>query len=211
MSREQEAVLLGILARAQVLGFLGDAPLRAHVEHAEGFLGACEDLISAGGRLLDLGSGGGIPGLVVATRATGIKVVLVEGGARRSAFLAEAVLDLGLVPRVSVVPERAEVAGRSEDLRHGFDVVLARGFAAPAVTAECAAPFLGLHGTLVVSEPPATTSPRDRWPVNGCAMLGLEVERRISAPYSFIRLRAAALCDARFPRRVGVPAKRPIF
>lgn len=211
MSHEREAALLEVLGRAQSLGFLGDAPLQAHVAHAEGFLAACQDRISAGSRLLDLGSGGGIPGLVVATRAVDLEIVLLEGGARRCAFLAEAVLTLELGPRVSVIAERAEVAGRVDGLRHGFDVVLARGFAAPAVTAECGAPFLALHGILVVSEPPATSPPRDRWPTEGCAVLGLEVQQRISAPYGFVRLAAETLCDTRFPRRVGIPAKRPIF
>ena len=62
--------------------------------------------------------------------------------------------DLGIGHRVSVLSSRAEIAGHQPQWRGSFDAVVARGFAAPGVTAECAAPLLRVGGLLCVSEPP---------------------------------------------------------
>jgi len=86
--------------------------------------------------VVDLGSGGGVPGLVLAAVWTGSTVYLIETMGRRAAFLSRSVgtLDLNLV---HVIPGRAEEAGRDPALRGTFDLVTARGFGPPAVTAEC--------------------------------------------------------------------------
>ena len=200
-----------VLAEAQALGFLGPASLESHLQHARCFLEMAGEAIGPGACLLDLGSGGGIPGLVVAFGAPFVRVVLLEGSVKRSTFLRLAVEQLGLRERVDVLPERAEVVGRQAGWRGRFDAVLARGFGQPAVTAECAAPLLRVGGVLVVSEPPDGSSTERRWPPGGCALLGLVVEERRSAPRAFVRLRAISPCGERFPRRTGVPAKRPLF
>ncbi len=207
---EGARVLLEVLERSQSLGFLGDAPLASHVAHAEAFVGVAE-FDARPGPLLDLGSGGGLPGLVLAVRVPRLEVILLEGGTRRAAFLGEAVQQLDLGSRVRVVGERAEIAARSPELRHVVSTVVSRGFGPPAVTAECAAPFLRRGGCLVVSEPPPGSGGENRWPAAGCAVLGLELEQLTVEPFAFVRLRQRELCDARYPRRVGVPSKRPLF
>ena len=132
-------------------------------------------------RLVDLGSGGGLPGLVVATDWPEATVALLEANGRRAAFLRRAVERLGLAGRVSVLEERAEVCGRQEDLRAGFDGALARSFGRPAVVAECAAPLLKVGGWLIVSEPPRSEAEGDqeaRWPAEPLRQLGLEPAER---------------------------------
>ena len=70
------------------------------------------------------------------------------------------------------------------------------------------APFLGVGGALVVSAPPASGRP-DRWGAEGRSCLGLGVPSEVrSATYGG---RAVEACPARYPRRIGVPAKRPLF
>ena len=126
-------------------------------------------------RLVDLGSGGGLPGLVVAVEWADATLDLLEANGRRAAFLRRAVERLGLDHRVTVVEERAEVCGRVPGLRAGFDGVLARSFGRPAVLAECAAPLLKVGGWLLVSEPPlANDDQADRWPVDPLRQFGLE-------------------------------------
>lgn len=136
------------------------------------------------------------------------EIVLLDANERRTAFLADAVDRLGLGRSVSVVRARAEDAGRNPALRGRADLVVARGFGPPSVTAECAAPLLTVGGQLVVSEPPDDT---DRWPPRPLAELGLVPVRRVEAPGRYVVLRQAAMCPDRYPRRVGVPAKRPLF
>ena len=196
-------VLLDELARAQTLGFLGPGPVADHLRHAHGFVAA---LAGVSGRVADLGSGAGVPGLPVALARPDLAVVLIDAGLRRTAFLSEAVTALGLGDRVSVVHGRAEVLGRSE-LRGAFDAVLARSFGPPAATAECAAPLLAVGGRLIVSEPPADG---DRWPEAGLALLGLAARERRVEPQMQV-LEQVAECPPEYPRRDGVPAKRPLF
>ena len=209
------AALRELLAEARAAGFLGPGPLEPQLRHAEGFAAVARHLSPAGpARLVDLGSGGGLPGLVVAVGWPDAAVALLEANGRRAAFLRRAVDRLGLASRVRVLEERAEVCGRQEGLRAGFDGALARSFGRPAVVAECAAPLLKPGGWLVVSEPPRTDSDEDRdvrWPSEPLRQLGLEPAEIIHGDFEFRALRQAGRCPERFPRRNGVPAKHPLF
>jgi 16S rRNA (guanine527-N7)-methyltransferase len=203
--------LLDVLGEAQGRGFLGPASLDEHIEHAEGFVEVLGSGAFVGADVLDLGSGGGIPGLVVAARAEGARLHLLDGSAVRAAFLHWAVEYLDWSSRVAVLALRAEEAGREPSMRAAFDVVLARGFAAPPVTAECAAPLLRPGGHLVVSDPPLGGQAAERWPVEGCRLVGLLPEARVREPRSYTVLHQVERCPDRYPRRVGVPGKRPLF
>jgi 16S rRNA (guanine527-N7)-methyltransferase len=211
--------VLEVLDRSRRLGFLGPGSVRVHVEHALGFAVGVEQ---APGRFLDLGSGGGIPGLVLASHWESSEAVLLDARERRCTFLMDAVHQLGLAGRVGVECTRAEDAGRRDGLRAAFDAVVARGFGRPAVTAECGAPFLGVGGTLVVSEPPPDTDAElgdgasgrggeARWPPTEVARLGLEPGPAWTDTFRYQALRQRQLCPTRFPRRPGIPAKRPLF
>ncbi len=158
--------------------------------------------------VLDLGSGGGLPGLPLAMVWPASHWVLLDGSQTRAEFLQHAVTTLGLTDRVLVVGERAEVAGRGE-LRGTFDCVVARSFAGPAPTAECGAPFLRVGGSLVVAEPPGGEP--QRWDPQGLALLGLQIGLRVVGRTAYQVLRQDTPCPDRFPRRVGVPTKRPLF
>jgi 16S rRNA (guanine527-N7)-methyltransferase len=199
--------LLDVLARSRELGFLGPGPLEEQLAHAEAFVGAIDP--AGVTEAVDLGSGGGVPGLVLAVALPHLRWVLVDGMVRRTSFLEEAVRVLGLEDRVEVRTARAEEAGRDTALRHRFGLVVARGFGPPAVTAECAAPLLAVGGQLVVSEPPGSTG--DRWSRDGLAALGQEVDVVVPGPPAFVRVRQVALVDDRYPRRVGIPSKRPLW
>ena len=86
---------------------------------------------------------------------------------------------------------------------------MARSFAGPAVTAECGSPFLRVGGRLIVAEPPGCTP--ERWDPSALAELGLRLEGASTGPTSYQSLVQVALCPQRYPRRVGIPAKRPLF
>lgn len=80
------------------------------------------------------------------------------------------------------------------------------------MVAECAAPFLRVGGCLITSEPPEElTSTSERWPAAGLGLLGLSASRRIDGDFSYRLAEQSAICPDRFPRRVGVPTKRPLF
>lgn len=202
--------LVRLLSRSRQRGFLGPGPVEAHIEHALAYTAALEADPS---RALDLGAGGGVPGLVLAALAwPATSWCLLEANQRRAAFLLEAVQSLGLADRVEVVAQRAETAGRAPFRRHRYRVVVARSFGPPSVTAECGAPFLAADGVLVVSEPPAVQR-GVRWPPAGLADLGLGPPQAVDAGQgtTLTALPRTKACPSRYPRRAGIPAKRPLF
>ena len=100
----------------------------AEVQHVGDGLTALPFLPKETHRLVDVGSGGGVPGLVLAIARPDAKVVLLEATKKKAAFLQEAVTALGLA-NVKVMAERAEAAGRGE-LREARDVAVARAVGA---------------------------------------------------------------------------------
>ncbi|MFN8017369.1 MAG: RsmG family class I SAM-dependent methyltransferase [Acidimicrobiales bacterium] len=201
--------LVELLEESRRRGFLGPGPIEGHLDHARAFAVAVPD---APARALDLGAGGGLPGLVLAVVAwPEARWTFLDAQLRRTEFLVEAVDALDLGDRVEVVTERAEVVGRAPAHRSSYDLVVARSFGPPAVTLECAAPLLRAGGAFVGSEPP-DGSLEARWPADGVARLGGAPAVAIEVPGAhLVRIVATAPCPDTYPRRVGVPSKRPMF
>lgn len=202
--------LLDLLVRARDVGLLGPGPVEDHLAHARAWAEVLADPPEHG---LDLGSGAGVPGLVLAATWPGSRWTLLDAAQRRGEWLRAAVDELGFGGRVTVVVSRAETAARTE-LREQCDLVVARGFGAPAVTAECATGFLPVGGRLSVSEPPPEEgSPvaAARWPAEPLALLGFDPPRFVRRDAGFVILRKATRTDTRWPRRDGVPHRRPLW
>lgn len=197
-----------LLSEARSQGLVGPGPVSDHLDHARGFQEARG--APPQGVALDLGSGAGLPGLPLALTWPQSCWVLLDSGRRRAMFLRGAVARLGLEGRVRVEEARAEEASRRVELRSMFSLVVARGFGSPAVTAECAAGFLEQGGHLVVSEPPVTS---ERWSESGLTMLGMRKGRAVETTTgSHLQIiEQLFACPDRYPRRVGIPGKRPLF
>jgi 16S rRNA (guanine527-N7)-methyltransferase len=159
-----DAPLEEVLATAQRLGMLGDRPIPEVVAHARCFLDA---MVDVEGAVLDLGSGAGIPGLVLAWDRPDLHVVLLDRRARRTDHLRRAVSRLGLTRRVEVWTGDADVLRRRQPV--SFEAVTARGFGPPDVTLRAAVAWLRPGGRIIVSEPPGG----DRWPSHLVEELGL--------------------------------------
>ena len=189
-------------------GLIGTGSLDAHISHSLGF---ARSIGTAPRAAADLGSGGGLPGLVLALVWPDSDWRLVEASERRAGFLEGAVRSLGLGERVRVDPRRAEVVGRDPAVRGGADLVCARAFGAPAVVGESAAPLMGPGARLVVSGKPTEASV-GRWQAEGLGELGLAAERCVRVRGAWYRvLRQKSPCPDRYPRRPGTPERRPLF
>lgn len=199
--------LLGLLQDAQDLGLIGPGPVAAHLDHTHAWAEALGDAPSA---FLDLGSGGGLPGLPLALEWSSARATLLDSRHRSVEWIEDAVARLRWDSRVTAICERAETTGRVPELRESFPLVVARGFGPPAVTAECGSPFVVVGGRLSVSEPPGGDS--TRWPGDQLETLGLRLaETRVVGEASFVMLEKVEALAERFPRRVGKPEKRPLW
>ncbi len=209
MTDRDPAALLEVLEEARDLGFLGPGPVARQYEHAADLARAIGGFE---GRMLDLGSGGGLPGLVLFDRWPQAVGILLDAQRRRCEFLSRAVSTLGLDARVSVECGRAEVLARDEALRSRFDLVVARSFGPPSATAECSVGFLRPRGVLVVTEPPSSGDTADRWDDVGLARLGFGPPALVREEETgAVRLELAGPVDDAWPRRDGVPTKRPLW
>lgn len=203
MSGDWREVVFDAWREGQRIGAVGPGALDEHLRHAAGLAAHVE----APARLLDLGTGAGIPGLALAGLWPESVVTLVDGAKRRVRIVEEAIEALSWSTRVRAVHGRAEELARSGELGV-FDLVTARLFGPPATTAECASPFVAPGGHCLVTEPAEASS--SRWSGEGLGWLGLEVERVCSSPSAVLLRRTAPMQD-RFPRKAGVAARRPLW
>ena len=171
-------------------------PAEARRVHLDDSLRALEVVRSAGGRIVDVGSGGGAPGLPLAAALPGREVTLLESSRRKCAFLERWAREF---PNVRVVCGRAE-----EQPLDAWGVAVAKALAPPPVAAEWCLPLVAAGGVVVLFVGPSTREDQ----------LAPVAERLAAEPVEgqpgLVVLRKLAPTPAGFPRRPGVARKRPL-
>jgi 16S rRNA (guanine527-N7)-methyltransferase len=168
---------------------------------------ALEEL--AGPRVLDLGSGGGFPGLVIARMRPQFTVTLVESERRKCEWLARASADL---PNVRIVADRSESLAKRE--RETQTTVTARAVAPLVSTIELAAPLVEVGGHLLIWTSASTV--QDGHAARAAELLGLGSPVAHSVePFPGARRRILVLpklgpTPPKFPRRAGRATARPL-
>ena len=202
--------LSSALEQSRALGFLGPGPIETHIEHAQRYARVWNQFRSQSpGRVVDLGSGGGVPGLVL-FEAWGTEMVLLDSMEKRCRFLRTIISDPRVPAGLSVAEGRAEELAHDPHLEGTCDLVVARSFGPPSATAECAVRFLGVGGLLIVSEPPDVPQV-SRWPRAGLGQLGLKRLTPDDSRGGYVVMEKIRPTPAEFPRRVGTPGKKPLF
>jgi 16S rRNA (guanine527-N7)-methyltransferase len=167
-------------------------------------------LLGAPGRLIDVGSGGGIPGLVLAIARPTIHVTLLEATSKKARFLEQTAraLELG---NVHVLCERAETAGaQGSHLRDSFDIAMARAVAPMRVLVELLAPFVKVGG-LVLAVKGERAAVELSEAANALWSLHLQHESTLRQPTaSVVLLRKQAGTPTKYPRRPGEPKRNPL-
>lgn len=169
----------------------------------------------AGGRVLDVGSGAGFPGAPLKIAYPGIRMELLEATGKKAAFLRDLVDALGL-PDVAVHQGRAEGLAWDPALRSAFDAVLARGVAKLATLAELTLPFLRFGGVLVAHKTESAADEIEEARTAVAALGGDGVETLpVAAPglrdgRVLVVVRKTAETPEAYPRRAGMPGKRPL-
>ena len=157
---------------------------------------------------VDVGSGGGFPGIPVAI-ATGICVTLIEATAKKAAFLEATLERLDL--RGNVIPRRAEAVGHEDAYRERFASATARALSGAATVAELTLPLIAPGGVAVLQR--GRVDDRERRSLEDAAlMLGgrIESEVALEGERRILLLEKEHPTPGRFPRRSGIPEKRPL-
>jgi 16S rRNA (guanine527-N7)-methyltransferase len=199
--------LAEVLARAQELGFIGVEPIDQYIDHSKSHLDAA--CLSPTETWCDLGSGGGIPGLVVASIVPELELVLIDRGEKRVSFLESAIEILGYQNRVKAVLGDATELAHLEKFRGKFDGIFSRSFGTPAIVAECSAGLLKRNGKLVVSEPPVASN--KRWPLGALRELGFTEVKYFEGPPRFVSLLLGDECPVSRPRTWKKVSKNPLY
>ncbi len=166
-----------------------------------------------GASAVDLGSGTGFPGVPLAIATPRLRVALVESHGRRAGFLLRLVNELGLHPRLRVVNARAEDAARLPEERERHDIALAR--APMPVLAELALPFLRVGGVLAAikgsrAREEIVSAELAIWELGGGAAEVLALLGDGPWAPSVVLVRKERPTPVRYPRRAGVPQRRPL-
>ena len=158
--------------------------------------------------LVDVGSGGGLPGIPLAI-VCGVPVALIETTAKKAQFLTEMLSTLHLTGEV--VAARAEVAGHDASLREHFATGTARAVASAPAVVELLLPFIAINGYAILQRGAMDDRERNAL-ADAAVMLGGIVEREepLDGERRIIVVRKTEPTPPRFPRRTGVPEKRPL-
>ncbi|HVL80346.1 MAG TPA: 16S rRNA (guanine(527)-N(7))-methyltransferase RsmG [Actinomycetota bacterium] len=164
------------------------------------------------GPLVDVGSGAGLPGVVLAyLRDEG--AILLEASERRCAFLEQVASS---DPSIVVVRGRAEEVGRDARWREKAATVVARALAPPPVALELCAPLVAKRGRVVLAAGPSAIGSLEAASATAAELgLGTPVLRRLRVPgatgggYAIVAVKEEET-PQRYPRRTGVPARRPL-
>ncbi len=164
-------------------------------------------------RLVDVGSGAGLPGLAIKIAMPDLQVVLVEATQNKAAFMSWAASTIEL-DGVEVVAERAELVGRYARFRGAFDVATARAIGPLAVVMELTLPLCKVGGTLLAqrgayAEREASEAESAAWELGG-AMAVEWAETRGGIRSGIVGVTKTDETPDRYPRRTGIPAKRPL-
>ena len=165
--------------------------------------------------MLDVGSGAGLPGVPLAIAHPGLSVTLLEATRKKAVFLEHLIGELEL-DTTGVLAGRAETLAHDTDLRETFDVVTSRAVARLPVLAELTLPFCQVGGT-VVAQKARGAMPEIEDAEDAIGLLGgrLREAMPVTVPGSNVR-RLLVTIDKqtptpdRYPRRPGIPSKRPL-
>jgi len=199
-----------------------------HVADALALLPALDRLASpaaaedeGGVTVLDVGSGAGLPGLVLAIARPAWRVTLLDALRKRCTFVEDVAAEVG-VGNVEVLWSRAEDAGRAAGRREAYDLVTARAVAPLPVLAELCLPLVRPGGHLVAAKGPEESAAEELAAArHAIEALGGGRDVRIEAVDAFSSDRQSRMTAVlvpkeratgeKFPRRAGIPNKRPLL
>lgn len=217
--REMLSRYAGLLSRYDRSNVIGtrdfDRVLNEHVLDALSCL--LFKPLRGAGRVADVGSGGGLPGIPLAVTLPATRVELFESTGKKCDFLSYAASELGL-QNVRVHNLRVEEVGRMKDHRAGYDLCTVRAVARLSVVAEYCLPITRLGGYVIAMK---GREDSEEWEEGrrGAELLGGGVSGEIRVPLlpelgqrerRLVVLHKIAETPQEYPRKTGTPARKPL-
>jgi 16S rRNA (guanine527-N7)-methyltransferase len=163
--------------------------------------------LGSAGNLVDVGSGGGMPGIPLKIARPALRVTLIESDQRKAAFLSHAAATLGL--DLEVAPVRAEDAGH-QHYREAFDLAVCRALAAMPIVAELCLPLIRVGGRLLAMKVEVEDCAEAAKQLGGGPPRVLPAATPARPRGAIVEIEKVAPTPARYPRRPGAPARRPL-
>lgn len=214
----QLAAYADLLANYHVANVIGTRERSRIIEHLTDSLSCyqAQDLWRAT-TLVDIGSGGGLPGIPLAIVRPELHVTLLEASEKKVRFLSLARSALNL-RNLDVLRARAEEAGRQSALREAFDLTVARALASLPVVLEYSAPLARPGGTILamkgkLSEEELSQGIEASRQLGTAAREVQEIQYHPRLPHKdrcLILFDKVRLTSGKFPRRPGLAKKRPL-
>ena len=213
LTDDEPAALEAAWATARQAGVLGRASVQTLWEHTAGYASAVCSAFSAPtesikARIVDVGTGAGVPGALLAHQLPQAHVTLVDAMERRLDHARRACRVLGVTARTEVVHVRAEVLGHAPGRRGAFDVAVSRLLAEPADALELLLPLVVDGGLIVISTSAGLLDrwqglPTDQLPVSDITIHG-------DGEY-FVSLRRTGDVAPALPRSPKARGRSPLF
>jgi 16S rRNA (guanine527-N7)-methyltransferase len=191
-------------------------PHEIHIKH---FLDSLTCVLvmreSAVGRLIDVGTGAGFPGIPLKIVYPKLQLTLVESVGKKAEFCRHLVNIMAL-PGVEVVQERAEVLGQDQNYREQYDWAVARAVAILPVLSEYLLPLVRVGGCMLAMK--GESGPAEAHSAEHASrllgghlrqLLPITLPGVVEERYLVVIDKVAATPTA-YPRKVGIPAKRPL-
>jgi 16S rRNA (guanine527-N7)-methyltransferase len=164
-------------------------------------------------RLVDVGTGGGVPGIPLAIARPDMSVLLIEATKKKAAFLRQAIIALGLT-NVTVLDSRAEDAGRGPD-REQFDVAVARAVGTMDWLVEWCLPLVRRGGKMLAMKGPRVVDelPVAQWAIHAVGG-STPIVHAVNLPGTenrvIVEIQKQRPTDERFPRPPTAAKGKPL-
>lgn len=211
--RRYADLLLDYNRRVNLTG--ADTLAELEVRHLLDSLTVASQLPQPPGAVIDVGAGGGLPGLPLAILRPDLQFTLLDSVGKKTVFLEQAIAALGLT-NAAVVNTRAELAAQTWDYRQRYALAVARAVADLPVLLELTLPFLKLLGKAVLMKKGAVDEEiaRSR---RALRAVGGELVEVVESPlpdllpeHKLIIVEKTRPTNAQYPRRPGIPERRPL-
>jgi 16S rRNA (guanine527-N7)-methyltransferase len=173
-----------------------------------------KDYVKEGIKVLDLGTGGGFPGIPLKILYPEIQITLVDSVGKKLKFIDDAARNLGI--KVELVHERAEILGKNKKYREKYDIVISRAVANMQTLSELCLPLVKVDGLMIASKGPKYNEELDAAKnamkilggqvksIEDCTIPIAELERHV------IIIEKTNATPAAYPRKPGMPNKNPL-